>query len=202
MVTVKDFSVDTPAYFLERKSCFNFADQPEEVRVVKVGRKFVTVKSGYREYKFEVPEYDKRASYLVESALYGWPSILFPTMQSFHEWKEREDLLEWFKQHKDKFGCFETNRLRAAKMALEGGERMLLRSRKILCYKGTKDVWTFFISGQRNPCGCGSNCYHEEYDGEKVIGVCNACNQDIYEMKPECAKDELKRETWIDKEEI
>lgn len=122
MVTVKDFSVDKPAYFLERKSYFEFADQPVEARVVKVGRKFVTVKSGYREYKFEVPEYGKSANYLVERVTYGHPCILFPTLDTFQEWKEREELLEWFRRHQDMLGRFDTNRLRAAKMVLEGGE--------------------------------------------------------------------------------
>lgn len=45
------------------------------------------------------------------------------------------------------------------------------------------EVHTFFIKGQRNPCGCGSNCFHKVDDGMKTYGVCNACNRYIYEYK-------------------
>ena len=74
--------------------------------------------------------------------------------------------------------------------------------RKILCNKGTKNTWTFYIPQQRNPCDCGSNCFHEEYDGENVICVCNACNRDIYEIKSEHIKKELERGDWIEKKEL
>jgi hypothetical protein len=45
------------------------------------------------------------------------------------------------------------------------------------------EVHTFFISGERNPCNCGSNCFHKENDKTKTYGVCNACGADIYEYK-------------------
>lgn len=41
----------------------------------------------------------------------------------------------------------------------------------------------FFRKGVRNPCGCGSNCFHKEDDGVTTYGVCNACKQDIYEYE-------------------
>ena len=46
---------------------------------------------------------------------------------------------------------------------------------------GSERPQTYFTSGQRNPCGCGSNCYHYEFDGENIYGVCNACGRDIYQ---------------------
>jgi hypothetical protein len=43
------------------------------------------------------------------------------------------------------------------------------------------EIQSFYIKGEKNPCGCGSNCFHKQDDGEKIYGVCNACKQDIYE---------------------
>ena len=45
------------------------------------------------------------------------------------------------------------------------------------------EIQSFMVKGQRNPCGCGSNIYHQQSDGVKTFGVCNACNRDIYEIE-------------------
>ena len=47
----------------------------------------------------------------------------------------------------------------------EQEERENLNPRKIQKYPDTKNVWTYYTSNTQNPCGCGSNCYHYEYDG-------------------------------------
>jgi len=60
--------------------------------------------------------------------------------------------------------------------------------RKTKLKNGT--VECFFIKGETNPCGCGSNCFHQEDDGVKTYGVCNACQQDIYEYKERDISDE------------
>lgn len=62
-------------------------------------------------------------------------------------------------------------------------------------------IWSYFIPKTKNPCGCGSNCYHYEHDGKRVIGVCNACGKDIYEVKEEFADSYLLEGVWkeIDK---
>ncbi|WP_270466983.1 hypothetical protein [Butyribacter intestini] len=57
-------------------------------------------------------------------------------------------------------------------------------------------VWCYYSSDSLNPCGCGSNCYHYEFDGKKIYGVCNACDTDIYEMKNEFVKEKLKQGIW------
>ncbi|AJD29065.1 hypothetical protein FDE98_19715 [Clostridium sporogenes] len=50
----------------------------------------------------------------------------------------------------------------------------------------------FWFKGKRNPCGCGSNIFHEELlINGKVIGVCNACNEGIYEFN--YTKEEIKK---------
>lgn len=68
--------------------------------------------------------------------------------------------------------------------------------RKIQYYDSGKQYHTYMVGGDRNPCGCGSNCYHLEYDGEKIYGVCNACDTDIYEIKDEYVKEKLNQGIW------
>ena len=69
--------------------------------------------------------------------------------------------------------------------------------RKIQHYENEEEgIWCYFIKGQMNPCNCGSNCYHHEYDNIKLYGVCNACKQDIYEYKNEYIKEELEKGIW------
>lgn len=68
--------------------------------------------------------------------------------------------------------------------------------RKIQYYDSRKQYHTYMVEGERNPCGCGSNCYHLEYDGEKIYGVCNGCNTDIYEIKDEYVKEKLNQGIW------
>lgn len=41
-------------------------------------------------------------------------------------------------------------------------------------------VESFYVTGQMNPCGCGSNLFHKENDGKHTYGVCNSCDKDIY----------------------
>ena len=57
--------------------------------------------------------------------------------------------------------------------------------RLIRHYEDTNNLWTSYISDTFSPCGCGSNCFHYEYDKNKdtIYGVCNGCNSDIYEVK-------------------
>lgn len=70
------------------------------------------------------------------------------------------------------------------------------KQRKIQYYKGTDRVKSYYSSGEMNPCGCGSNCFHYEYDGSKIYGVCNACDIDIYVLKNEYVEEKLAQEIW------
>lgn len=58
------------------------------------------------------------------------------------------------------------------------------------------EIESFFIKGQRNPCGCGSNLYHQVYNGEHLYGVCNACKRYIYEI--EYDEEYIKNSEWRD----
>lgn len=62
------------------------------------------------------------------------------------------------------------------KLKLEGEKYM---KRKIKLSDG--EIQSFMVKGKKNPCGCGSNCFHKEDDGVNILGVCNACNEDIYQ---------------------
>lgn len=73
-------------------------------------------------------------------------------------------------------------------------------ARKIQYYENVKDgPWCYFISGKKNPCGCGSNCFHQEQDTEtgNVYGVCNVCKRDIYQLEgEEHIQEELSKGVW------
>ena len=73
--------------------------------------------------------------------------------------------------------------------------------RLIQCYEESGNMWQYFVPKENNPCGCGSNCYHYEYDriDNRIYGVCNACNKDIYEMKQEYIEEFLQRGKWLEK---
>jgi hypothetical protein len=72
-----------------------------------------------------------------------------------------------------------------------------LMVRKIQYYNNIDNgVWCYFVSGEKNPCGCRSNCYHYEYDEETIIGVCNACDRDIYEVNEEYKEEKLEKGVW------
>lgn len=57
-------------------------------------------------------------------------------------------------------------------------------SKRTKLYLGNGQLRTYMAEeGKTNPCGCGSNCFHYEFDGNWVIGVCNCCGKDIYTKK-------------------
>lgn len=65
-------------------------------------------------------------------------------------------------------------------------------------YEDSENIWQY-CSDKKNPCGCGSNCYHYEYDriDNKVYGVCNCCGMDIYEMKEKYMNEQLHAGKWL-----
>ncbi len=67
------------------------------------------------------------------------------------------------------------------------------------CYEDSENIWQYYDGDKNNPCGCGSNCYHYEYDriDNKVYGVCNSCDMDIYEMKEEYMNEKLNTGKWL-----
>ncbi len=59
-----------------------------------------------------------------------------------------------------------------------------------------KTIHSYYVPHEKNPCGCGSNVYHYEYDGKDVYGVCNACERDIYILDKDGAQEKLKSGIW------
>ena len=69
-----------------------------------------------------------------------------------------------------------------------------VKERKIQCYPDSKAPWAYFLNGVG--CDCGANCFHYEYDGKTIYGVCNACGKDLYTVKPEYVADTLNTGIW------
>ena len=61
------------------------------------------------------------------------------------------------------------------------------------------NLWQYYTGDDKNPCGCGSNCFHYEYDENDnlIYGVCNACNTDIYVVREEYKEEKLKEGKWV-----
>ena len=73
--------------------------------------------------------------------------------------------------------------------------------KRVQCYEDTENVWQYY-NDYSNACGCGSNCFHLEYDRnvDKIYGVCNCCNKNIYVINEEYKETKLKQGKWIDKD--
>ena len=74
---------------------------------------------------------------------------------------------------------------------MEGKRKIQYCEDGVLCHSYVLDGGKTF-----NPCGCGSNVYHLEYDGKTIFGVCNACGKDIYEVKPVYIPQKLNEGIW------
>lgn len=68
----------------------------------------------------------------------------------------------------------------------------IINKRKIKLLDG--EIQSFWFKSERNPCGCGSNLFHEEFNGKTLYGVCNACDSDIYELKFDA--DYIEKSEW------
>lgn len=66
-------------------------------------------------------------------------------------------------------------------------------------HNDSSNLWQYYTGNGSNPCGCGSNCFHYEYDkvDNTIYGVCNACNKDIYVVREEYKEEKLKEGKWV-----
>ena len=64
-------------------------------------------------------------------------------------------------------------------------------------HEDSGNIWQY-MSEEPNPCECGSNVYHLEYDEKygNIYGVCNACDTIIYKLTEEYVKEKLKQGVW------
>jgi len=70
-----------------------------------------------------------------------------------------------------------------------------MSNRKIKLKDG--EIESFWYKGEKNPCKCGSNLFHKEYEGKHLYGVCNACDRDVYEL--EFKEEYVKNSEWDNK---
>ena len=70
--------------------------------------------------------------------------------------------------------------------------------RTVQHYNYEDHVWTYYNPEGNNPCGCGSNCYHYEYDqrDDEIYGVCNGCDKDIYIIDKKYKNQRLEIGVW------
>lgn len=81
-------------------------------------------------------------------------------------------------------------------------ERNQIQTKRLTqCYEDSENMLQYYSSENKNPCGCGSNCYHYEYDriNNVIYGVCNACEEDIYIVKEEYMDEKLHAGKWLSK---
>ena len=129
--------------------------------------------------------------------------IMFSDNDCYDDLKQfsQQRLISLFLKMKKLFNkaCERCNNLEKENIELTDLDKLIdgiPSKRKIQYYDNGKQYHTYFVKGERNSCGCGSNCYHYEYDGKKIYGVCNACNTVIYELKDEYVEDRLKEGIW------
>lgn len=63
-------------------------------------------------------------------------------------------------------------------------------------YDEKGNLENYWVRGEKNPCGCGSNLFHYQYDGDTIVCVCNSCKAEIYTIKDEYKEEELKKGVW------
>lgn len=118
-MTIKDFSVGQTAYVLSERK-INGKNLVVLAEVIKVGRKYVTVKAeGWEQIRFF--ESLVEADCLYEDKDYGVKRLLFPTTEAVDEHNELIDLRNWVQQATDwmKVKCYTLAQLRAVKKILE-----------------------------------------------------------------------------------
>lgn len=121
-MTIKDFKVGQTAYIIGegRRRTDSMATA---VEVVKVGRRYVTVKEGGRqETRFCEPI--GLPDCLVEDKDYGVKRLLFLTTKAVDEYNELNDLRSWVQEATNwlKVKQYTLAQLREVKRILEGGE--------------------------------------------------------------------------------
>ncbi len=117
-MTIKDFKVRQTAYILG--DGLSKSRDLATAEVVKVGRRYVTVKVvGRQEARFFEPVNETR--YLAEDKDYGTQRLLFSTEEAVNEYTELIDLREWAQEATNwlKVKNYTLAQLRAVKKILE-----------------------------------------------------------------------------------
>lgn len=118
---IKDFTVGQTAYYSGGHIRSKGEDPLIEVTVTKVGRKYVTVKSGWWERRFEPPFRNQAEKYLTEKVEIGTAGRLYKTRKAYEEQRELESLRDWVRKAADwsEIGKYTLEQLRETKAILE-----------------------------------------------------------------------------------
>lgn len=118
---IKNFRVGQTAYIIEDGYQASHGIVAE-AEVVKVGRRYVTVREGRQETRFYEPA--NSTTYLFEDKNYGAKRLLFPSTEAVDEHKELNNLQSWVQEATNwlKIKHYTLAQLREVKKILEGGE--------------------------------------------------------------------------------
>ena len=93
-MTIKQFTKDQTAYILGDGNATRAKESPVAVAVSKVGRKYVTVRTGGG-WDMQFEETGEGIGYLTEHTECGAPWMLFPSRAAADEYTERNNLSLW-----------------------------------------------------------------------------------------------------------
>lgn len=92
-MNIKDFKVGDTVYIVGGERAKD--NSVREEIVSKVGKKYVSVGSGYGEDKYEVSEYCEDANYLLEHKDWGTRKQLYKSMEDIETEREIEQIRRW-----------------------------------------------------------------------------------------------------------
>lgn len=92
-MNIKDFKVGDTVYIVGGERVKD--NSVREEIVSKVGRKYVSVGSGYGEDKYEISNYNKDANYLVEHKDWGTKSQLYKSIEDIETEREKARIRRW-----------------------------------------------------------------------------------------------------------
>lgn len=115
MISIKDFKVGETAYLLTG----NRTRELRPVTILKVGKKYVTVREVYLERKYGEEDYSPDA--LVEKTEFGSADLLFVSEQAYKDYLEKLELEKWLQNTVARYGRlnFSLEQLRKVKAILE-----------------------------------------------------------------------------------
>ena len=117
---ITEFKVDQTVYVMGDGQGQKNRFQTHEGKVIKIGRKYVTISGAWGDQFKETPE---SRPYLIEHTEVGMHRLLFPSSEAVHDYVEREELKTWVREAAgwSKIDRYSLDQLRAVKKILEAG---------------------------------------------------------------------------------
>lgn len=167
-MTIKCFKAGQTAYAMgDGYSSMRDKYSVSEVRVEKVGRKYVTIAGNWGE---QFKETSASRSYLIEHRECGAPRLLFPSRKAAEEYREREELKAWVREAAgwSKIDRYTLAQLRQVKQILERvrSENGPLTLFELECMIGER-VWVEGPGAREN--GCYAVVEGVDHEGQVLI---------------------------------